>query len=104
MKVTIQINDNKKEYEVWWTNAPEDYDWFGAFTLHKQQNLNGKKGRVVLIPVERVVPQTQRYGSGLHLARKIEEEFPGTEHHYKVDEYLFKKLMGVDLEKEFMGV
>lgn len=71
---------NNDGWPVFWTTAPEDYDWFGTTTLEHCGEWRGKKLRKAAADPQYVESQRDRYASGLHGSwdedpREVEAQF-----------------------------
>lgn len=73
--ITIKIGNIEKNYIVYKTTAPINYDGFGTFVV-----LNYWEDRYVLIEDVHEEWQTMRYASGSHFFEKVIEE-------YQIDEF-----------------
>ncbi len=67
--ITIKIGNIEKNYIVYKTNAPINYDGFGTFSI-----LNYWEDRYVLIQSVHEIWQTMRYASGTYLYEKVTDE------------------------------
>ena len=65
-RVTVQIGDIRRIYQLWTTTSPKAYDGCGTLEVYDPGEVDGRQEtRYVLIEEGHVAWQTARYASGL---------------------------------------